>query len=142
MDMKLFKGRIPKIYPETDGAVLHVPRAFNFRIIDGVIVRKVKPEEGKRKNRLFVIPLQITVAEKHSDSHKKIFSEWKEWTAGLEEFDVVPIFVWISEKGRKPEFHRKCADWPAHYEWDLSISQVSVLVGNIYNDAKKGLQRQ
>jgi hypothetical protein len=75
MEVNLFRGRIPNLDPNTEGPVLHVPQAFNFRAIDGVIV--LKESRGRTKRRLFVVFLQITLAETHSDSHEQLFSEWK-----------------------------------------------------------------
>jgi hypothetical protein len=84
----------------THKPVLH-PQAFNFRAIDGVIVQKQsKPEKGRAKRRMFML-LQITLAETHSESDENFFSEWGKWIDGLEEFEVVPTFVWIIKEGGK-----------------------------------------
>ena len=143
MDVVFFNGEIPKLLPteEKEGPVLHIPLGFNCKAIDGVIVwsetGQKKPETGQKKRRLFILPLQITVAKTHSNSHKKFFKEWEKWIIGLDRFEVVPEFVWIDEHGGSTNDFVECSDWPAHKEWKVAIGHVSVLIENLYNIAKR-----
>lgn len=50
---------------------LYIPRASNYDAIDGAIVLLNKTE---RTFKLF--PLQITIADRHSDSEAKFFETW------------------------------------------------------------------
>jgi len=142
MIVKSYQGGIPSLYPQGGDLVLHLPGSFNFKTIDGVIVRKAAPKKGNTKEQLFVFPLQITVAKKHKDSHATFFKQWKQWIQDLDEFDVVPEFIWISEKGGDDITHAECAKWPAHLERNISLHTVNVTIGNLYDVAKKAQRTQ
>jgi len=81
-----------------------------------------------------VFLLQITLAETHSDSDQSLFSEWEKWIDGLEEFDVVPTFVWITTEGANPISHRTK---PRHYELNIPIRQVNERIWNFYSKVKE-----
>ena len=136
MEVNLFDRRIPDLRHQTENPVLHVPHIFNFPAIDGIIARKESGSNGG-KVRLFIFALQITVAKEHADSHEKFFEKWKDWIAALDDFDVVPNFVWISEHGGKTERHRKCPQWPAHVEWNIQLSRVNDEIGRFYKSVKR-----
>ena len=159
MEVNIFQDPIPNLAPKTNRPVLHIPKIFNYKGVDGIIVKKEPPideekkqgeeetqgeeenqgeekkqdeeekkgEEKKKggKQRLFVYLLQITVAEKHKDSHKTFFDEWKRWIVDLEQFDVIPEFIWISENGGIPKKHDQTDKWPEHLERDISIGEVN-----------------
>ena len=96
--------------------MLYIPKAFNFRNIDGIIVW-IAPKRGKGNQKLFMLPLQITLGpDKHSNSRKGFFSEWKGWTENLYQFDVVPEFLWISPKATAIKKHDEGPEWPTHVE--------------------------
>jgi hypothetical protein len=138
MGLNVFQEPIPNLTPKTDGPVLYIPQIFNYKAIDGVIVKKEQPSTGRGKGRLFIYPLQITVAEKHKDSHKAFFDDWKKWIANLGEFDVFPEFIWISKEGGNTKEHPETDKWPAHNERHISISQVNKQIGMIYEFRKRG----
>ena len=142
MIVKSYLGGIQSLYPEMGDLVLHLPGSFNFKTIDGVIVRKAGPKNDNTKNQLFVFPLQVTVSKKHKDSHATFFKEWKQWIQDLKEFDVVPEFIWISEKGADVITHDESSKWPAHLERNISLHTVNVYIGNLYDAAKKGQRIQ
>ena len=121
MQANLFLGRIPNLDSNTENPVLLIPQAWNFRAIDGVIVQKESKRDPTRaKRRLFGFLLQVTLAETHSDSHQTIFSEWGRWIDGLDEFEVVPTFVWIQKEAKGKISHRTD---PRHYELHIPIRQ-------------------
>ena len=124
MNVVSLQGRRPNFHTETKKPVLYIPQVFNFRGIDGVIVWiGPKPKTGRKVQELFMFPLQITLArDKHSDSHKTSFSEWTSWIEDLQQFDVVPEFVWITPEGAENKMHNKSRKWPAHIEQDIPIS--------------------
>ena len=66
------------------------------------------------------------------------FKNWKDWIANLDEFDVVPHFVWISENGGKTKDHDESGKWPQHVEWNISLSQVNKTIGSFYKGVKQG----
>jgi hypothetical protein len=55
---------------------------------------------------------------------------------GLEEFDVQPTFVWITEEGGKTIHHRTS---PRHDEYNIPIRQVNAQIWSFYSDVKKRL---
>jgi hypothetical protein len=140
MEVNLFSGRLPRLRPETENPVLHLPILSNFAAIDGMIVRKESGSKGRGsggKVRLLIFPLQITVAKKHSDSHEKFFRKWKDWIINLDEFDVVPEFIWISENGGKTKQHPESRKWPKHDERNIPLSQVNDSIGSFYKSVKR-----
>ena len=142
MEVNLFSDRFPDLRPGTENPVLHLPKISNFEAIDGVIVRKESGSKGQGRGRggkvrLLIFPLQITVAKKHSDSHGKFFKNWKDWITGLDKFDVVPEFVWISENGGEAKKHPESPKWPEHIEWNIPLSQVNEFIGSFYKNVKQ-----
>ena len=143
MVVKAFEEEVPNVDDDTEGPILYLPQAFNFKAIDGVIVvKEPEPKEGLSEKKLLVLPLQITVAERHSDSHETFFSEWNTWNEKLKRFNVEPHFIWITEDGGKPIHHRRAPGWPAHYELDIGLNDVNKHIGSSYKDAKGGLIQQ
>ena len=84
----------------TGRPILYCPAKFNHPDIDGIIIRvESQSMTRKSKQRLFMYPLQITLApDTHEDSHKSFFKKYASWIYGLEAYDVVPTFLWISPK--------------------------------------------
>jgi hypothetical protein len=158
MEVNIFQELIPNLAPKTNRPVLHIPKIFNYKGVDGIIVKKEPPideeekqgegkkqgeekkgeEEKRGKQRLFVYPLQMTMAKKHKDSHKTFFDEWKSWIATLEEFDVIPEFIWISKNGGIPKKHKQTDEWPEHLERDISIGEVNRKIKMTYEIEKRG----
>jgi hypothetical protein len=91
MDTVMFSGVAPNFNTTKSDPVLYCPIDFDYRGIDGIIVRFA---EGK----CFMFPLQITVAKSHSDSEEVFFREWSIWTNKLNDFEIVVVFVWITEE--------------------------------------------
>ena len=142
MEVKLFKGPTVRLDPNTENPVLYIPTAFNFKGIDGLIVSKeFEPPPGMTKRRLLLLPLQITVASKHKDSHETFFNDWKAWIAGLTEIEVVPQFIWITPEESANNHLRKGAQkgWPAHDEVKIPLRQVNRSIADMYDDTKRHL---
>jgi hypothetical protein len=140
MVVRLFKGQTANLDPDTEDPVLYLPHAFNFKGIDGLIVRReLQPKPGLNKRRLLVLPLQITVARKHKDSYETFFNDWNTWIAGLGGIDVWPQFIWITENGADNKNHTKDTQrqWPAHDELNISLRQVNNSIASMYDDAKR-----
>jgi hypothetical protein len=133
-----FESNIPSFDTIKGNPVLHVPTAFNFRGIDGIIAHTGRRPRGNAKPKLFMFPLQITLApDTHSNSRKKFFDEWETWTESLEEFDAKAEFVWITPKAAKTEGHKKKDLHPAHVEHYVPIEHICKGVWNWYDQGKK-----
>jgi len=138
----VFQDPFPSLIPSTNRPVLHIPQIFNYKAIDGVIVKK-EPVPGRQKQQLFIYLLQITVARKHKDSHKTFFGDWKKWVNGLGEFDVIPEYIWISQEGGDTKEHPQTDKWPAHVERNIAISEVDKQIGREYEiEKRRGLIQQ
>ena len=150
MSVVLFSGNFPRFRTDITGQpILYCPQKFDYGGIDGIIIR-IGPQPMTKENRqqenrqqenrqqenrqqenrqqLFMYPLQITLApDKHSDSHETFFNNYGSWIYGLEEYDVVPTFLWISPKVAGPKLHKPTNEdnWPAHYEEYVPINQVN-----------------
>jgi hypothetical protein len=143
----LFSNTFPKFRTDvTAQPLLYCPQRFNYRAIDGIIIRiGSQPIAKKTRQQVFMYPLQITLApDTHSDSHKTFFDDYGSWIDGLEEYDVVPRFLWISPRAASPKLHQPTDedDWPAHYEEYIPISQVSSNLWAHYVQAKHRQQIQ
>ena len=132
----------------TDKPVRYLPTNFNYRAIDGIIIlikaeKNAKEEkEGNakpKKPKLFMFPLQITVASYHSDSHAKFFEGYyRKWTKVLSSaFDVVPEFLWITPKQHGIREHPECSKWPAHKERYIPLMEVSEKIWTRYQHAEE-----
>jgi hypothetical protein len=147
MSVVLFSGNFPKFRTDITGQpILYCPQKFNYRGIDGIIIR-IGPQPMTKENRqqLFMYPLQITLApDTHSDSHKTFFNDYESWICSLEEYDVVPTFLWISPKVAGPKLHNPTDedDWPAYYEEYVPINQVDSNLWALYMHAKQRQQIQ
>jgi len=147
MSVVLFSGNFPSFRTGITGQpILYCPRKFNYRSVDGIIVLiGPKPMTKQNRQKLFMYPLQITLApDKHSDSHKTFLGDYKSWTHGLEKFDVVPTFLWISPKAACPKLHEPTDEdnWPAHYEEYVPINQVNSDLWAFYVHAIQRRQTQ
>jgi hypothetical protein len=147
MPVVLFPDNFPNLGADiTKKPILYCPQKFNYRAIDGIIVRiGPKPTTKQDKRKLFMYPLQITLApDQHSDSHKTFLSDYKIWTDGLEKYDVELTFLWISPKAAGPTLHEPADrdNWPVHHEEYVPISQVHSELWALYERAKQRRQTQ
>jgi hypothetical protein len=55
-------------------------------------------EASSPKPRVYLFPLQITVAKHHDKSHEMFFNGYDEWKKQFDGFDVVTQFIWISNE--------------------------------------------
>ena len=140
MGVTIFQDDVPFFDITKTEPVLYIPKVFNFRNIDGIIVRIAPRTKTKRggQQKLYMFPIQITLApDRHLKSRPKFFSEWETWTENLRGFDVVPEFVWITPKAAKTTKHDKSDQWPAHVERYVPIERVSTDIWNWYCEGKQ-----
>jgi hypothetical protein len=140
MSVVLFPGSFPAVRTSITGQpILYCPQKFNYRGIDGIIIRMgPRPMTNENRQQLFMYPLQITLASKHSDSHKTFFNDYGSWILGLAEYDVVPTFLWISPKVARHKQHKPTNgdNWPTHYEEFVPINQVNPNLWAFYEQMK------
>jgi hypothetical protein len=86
----LFPDEFPK-FDKNVGLALYCPLRFNFRGIDGIVVKFDKDDKTCK-----MFPLQVTVAKTHSKSEEVFLNEWVDWIRDLDGFKVSLEFVWIS----------------------------------------------
>ena len=151
MTIVIFEAEYPEFRIDlTNTRVLYCPKKFNFRAIDGLIVAPRESQSSKKKGitntnteqekpKLFMAPLQITLAPKtHSDSHGKFFNKWKEWTKGLEEFDIEVEFMWITPDPASSQDHLPKSLQPFHKERNVNFGEVNQDIWKHYQIAKEG----
>ena len=150
MTVVIFEAEFPEFRIDlTDTRVLYCPKKFNFRAIDGLIIapkesqsqkknRKTNTNTQQEKPKLFIAPLQITLApETHSDSHEKFFNKWKGWTKGLEQFDIEVEFMWITPNPASSQDHLSKSLQPFHKERNVNFGEVNQDIWKHYQIAKE-----
>ena len=88
----VFGGRDPPAIDKQGGVSLYVPLRFNFPAIDAILI-----EVEEEKKTVLLIPLQITIAERHSASEDKFFETWAKWERKFYGYKVSLWFVWVTE---------------------------------------------
>ena len=102
MEVVSFRGPKPKFRTDTlDKPILYRPQKFNSMTMDGIIVFIPKPngpnlKKGGQKMRLFMFPLKFSLDRRHSDSYEKFLNHYCQWIKDLEDFDVIPEFIWMT----------------------------------------------
>ncbi|PUU79217.1 hypothetical protein B9Z19DRAFT_1125584 [Tuber borchii] len=133
MDMQMFQ-RFPT-FSITERPILYCPMQFNFRAIDGIIVRfDLSNGVNGKKGKCFMFPLQITIAKSHADSEYEFFKDWIEWIKDLDHYDLEVVFLWISAK--KP-WERKVKRYPEYISKNVHISDVNRDTWERYDRALK-----
>lgn len=88
---------LPSLDMTRGTTTLYIPIRFNNKAIDGFILHLPKLKAG---NTAKLLPIQITIAKKHSDSVGAFLTDWAKWKNELQSYKVDLTFVWIVEKGR------------------------------------------
>jgi len=91
--------------------------------------------DKNQKKKLFLFPIQITVALKnHSDSHAKFFNHYDRWTRELSDFDVETQFLWITPDRHDTKVHEAIKDkYPKHKECYIHLSKVNDVIWRKYH---------
>jgi hypothetical protein len=147
-------GTLPQLAEDASRSpVLYIPNAWNYAAIDAVIIA-VDVVGGKKV--LEIMPVQITINDRHGDSEADFFRQWDEFlaTVGESSFDEVrPIFLWIVEDPatfpRKDEMvpsktrsTRNARYTSPPYERKVrSVKEVSEKVGNKLEMARKRAEK-
>jgi hypothetical protein len=110
---------------------LYVPTKPTCMVIDAIYC---DINEGTRIAN--IVPVQITIANKHSDSEAKFFQNWKIWARELinSGYDIRFTFVWITEEGKTAVDHepnvrcqtRSGAQWeePQYTSYQIPLFDV------------------
>ncbi|KAG0632869.1 hypothetical protein HOY80DRAFT_1141821 [Tuber brumale] len=97
MDVKMFRGYLT--FSITEKYILYCPMQFNFRAIDGIIVRfDLSNQENGRRGKCFMFPLQITIAKSHLGSEREFFKKWSRWIKDLGDYGIQVVSLWTSTK--------------------------------------------
>jgi hypothetical protein len=88
----VFPGNCPD-FDVKSPLTLYVPVSYNFPAIDGAVLSLNHQEKLAQ-----LVPLQVTIAARHTDSEQRFFSTWKPWSDGLMEegYGVEVKFLWIT----------------------------------------------
>jgi hypothetical protein len=120
------------------GVTMYVPIEFNNKAMDAIAVRI--PAKGIAE----VLGIQITIANRHSNSELLFFSNWEAWKKQLNGFELKANFLWIWENPRDVGDIQLAA---CSVRWDGKIIKlparlsISASVRDINKDIGDTLQR-
>lgn len=81
--------------------ILFIPSKYNYKAVDGILYMTQNDPENQNKMVATIIPLQITIAKKHTDSEAKFFTAWDFYEEQLAQMGNISrwhaIFLWIYE---------------------------------------------
>ena len=151
MDTVMFAGNFPTLEKKSN-PVLYCPLKFNYRGIDAIIVR-FDYSRGKKldKNKCFMFPLQVIVAKSHTDSEQAFFDDWSLWSEGLDDFDVVVEFLWITTEassaanisGNSRSIRSGIrSGWPSYTRRNIHLLAVNPDIWARYQQALKKSKKQ
>ena len=96
----------------------YVPLKFNLKAIDALFISL-----NQKKKTVYVVAIQITVAEWHEDSEAAFFADLDAWLSGRRGFEIKSSFLWIHEGDRGRAMveekltrlrNRTVQGWPLH----------------------------
>lgn len=69
---------VSRVKAMTSDCYLGIPKAFNFKAIDALLVdyKGDVSGQGTIKGKIDLMPIQITISENHSNSEEKFWDEW------------------------------------------------------------------
>ena len=145
MDMITFDDDFPTLNVSKERA-LYVPTGFNYRAVDGIVLwLDTSKQKGEEPKEALVYPIQVTIAESHSDSEKMFFNQWGKWMTALQGFDVKVTFLWITnqepwvqdipKKSRKQKNGDKLIN-PAYTSQNITIEYVNKDIWRSYRRAR------
>ncbi|KAG0128866.1 hypothetical protein HOY82DRAFT_621391 [Tuber indicum] len=133
MDTQMFRG-----YPTftiTKQPILYCPIQFNFRAIDGIIVRfDLSGQPDGKRGKCFMFPLQITIAKSHTDTEREFFKDWSGWIRDLDDYNLEVVFLWISAK---EPWEKKVNRYPGYLSKNIHIRDVNRDTWERYDRALK-----
>ena len=93
-----------------------------------------------------IIPIQIAIANQHSDSEAKFFQNWKVWARELisSNYNIRFTFVWITEEGKTAVDHEpnvRCQTRSgAQWEVPASYASYQIPLFEVYKQLADGLK--
>lgn len=97
VSMTMFSKPQPfKFNQKGPGKLVLVPTAFNYTAVDVIVVLQEDVFTKCHKPRVFVFPIQITIADEHKDSEDYFNKNCrKEWEDQNSDYEIIWHFVWI-----------------------------------------------
>ncbi|KAI5781032.1 hypothetical protein DFH27DRAFT_656850 [Peziza echinospora] len=138
-----FYNKAPE-FRQQNNVTLHVPKAFNHRAVDGILVHRGPREEGGIK--AVMVGLQITISGRHEDACPPWLATAQQWSRSIEADEVEYRFCWIVEnfdhisKSPKEIFSAKeragKVVWPAHERLRVKIGAINPTIAHKLNIAR------
>ena len=120
------------------GVTMYIPIEFNYKAVDAIAV------SISAKGIAEILGIQITIANRHSNSELLFFSNWEVWKKQLNGFEPKAKFLWIWENPRDVGEIQLVA---SSVRWDGKIIKlpdrlsISASVRDINKDIGDTLQR-
>jgi hypothetical protein len=139
----VFSASFP-LYDKSQTQALYVPYAYNFKAIDGLILRfenEGGSGKGKGKDKKLIahlIAIQVTISPSRSKvEEKKFFDNWSQWIAQLGGYEVWATFLWITGDKLKSEKVEKTNKNPAYTREYITFAEVNQDIDNGLARARK-----
>jgi len=126
LDVKNMTTIVFQGYPMYDlshDLALYIPLTFNFKAIDGLILSLDKVNMVAH-----LIPIQVTISQRHSDSESKFFENWSNWISGLGSYSANATFLWIT-KASGPISNKVAYTVRYRSIW-VSVEEVNIDISN------------
>jgi len=121
--------------PREGKCVLYLPGAFNFPAIDAMVIdrcwkndkdSKANTVSKKDKKSVTVYPIQITIADQHSDSEAKFIERWnKSWHYIFKQYKCKDYFCLVRINGEGPHTHEQKNNFPGMTVRHKAIGSLS-----------------
>jgi len=96
--IRIFEGNILESINLEDSSTLFIPQGWNYKDIDAIYVRVNKSEMTAE-----VVPIQVTMNDRHGDSEMRFFARWSNWESFFVGYKLTSTFVWIVRDRRSRE---------------------------------------
>jgi hypothetical protein len=90
---EMFVNDYPIFNKSRRGWTLYCPLRFNYPAIDAILVQF---SDSISEKKCSMYPIQVTVAKSHADSEQGFINQWKNWSRGLDDYDIELKFCWVT----------------------------------------------
>lgn len=141
----VFYGDMIRQIPyDWEGEKLFIPGVYYFRNIDALYLKV-----DDTKKTALVVPIQITVSNKHKDSETSFFSEWHRWEKRFMGYQLSSTFVWVVRDGQPSSWRKVDAEFrdtrngtkqvsPKHMQAHITISDLYPRLGLVLSSIQLG----